>query len=153
MGRAPGRETMALKPVARLLTVVSGAVLVTTVTAQDCPNCDPPWAEPEANFDAVAAVYGIEVTLSNLSIPMSIMIEGFGSAAQAHLFSNPRLALLDEVSMGLVSVVVDEIFAFLDLLAQEGASLPLVDRYVTRALAVGTTSTCSTAVRLASSAS
>jgi branched-chain amino acid transport system ATP-binding protein len=49
---------------------------------------------------------------------------------------NPRLALLDEVSMGLAPVVVDEIFAFLDLLAKEGASLLLVEQYVTRALAI-----------------
>ncbi len=69
------------------------------------------------------------------------MIEGSGSAVQAHLFSSPRLLLLllllDEVSMGLAPAVVDEIFAFLDLLAQEGSSLLLVERYVTRVLACG----------------
>ncbi|WP_250287184.1 MULTISPECIES: hypothetical protein [unclassified Frankia] len=65
------------------------------------------------------------------------MIEGSGSAVQAHLFSSPRLLLLDEVSMGLALAVVDEIFAFLDLLAQEGSSLLLVERYVTRVLARG----------------
>jgi branched-chain amino acid transport system ATP-binding protein len=55
--------------------------------------------------------------------------------ARAYI-QNPRLALLDEVSMGLAPVVVDEIFAFLDLLAREGASLLLVEQYVARALAV-----------------
>jgi branched-chain amino acid transport system ATP-binding protein len=55
--------------------------------------------------------------------------------ARAYI-QNPRLALLDEVSMGLAPVVVDEIFAFLDLLAKEGASLLLVEQYVTRALAI-----------------
>jgi branched-chain amino acid transport system ATP-binding protein len=55
--------------------------------------------------------------------------------ARAYI-QNPRLALLDEVSMGLAPVIVDEIFAFLDLLAQEGASLLLVEQYVARALAV-----------------
>jgi branched-chain amino acid transport system ATP-binding protein len=55
--------------------------------------------------------------------------------ARAYI-QNPRLALLDEVSMGLAPVVVDEIFAFLDLLAREGSSLLLVEQYVTRALAV-----------------
>ena len=48
----------------------------------------------------------------------------------------PRVVLLDEVSMGLAPVVVDEIFAFLQVLAQSGASLLLVEQYVTRALAV-----------------
>jgi branched-chain amino acid transport system ATP-binding protein len=38
--------------------------------------------------------------------------------------------------MGLAPVIVDEIFAFLELLAREGASLLLVEQYVTRALAI-----------------
>jgi branched-chain amino acid transport system ATP-binding protein len=49
---------------------------------------------------------------------------------------NPRVVLLDEVSMGLAPKVVDEIFAFLVTLAEAGASLLLVEQYVTRALAV-----------------
>jgi branched-chain amino acid transport system ATP-binding protein len=49
---------------------------------------------------------------------------------------NPKVALLDEVSMGLAPKVVDEIFEFLALLRDEGASLLLVEQYVTRALEV-----------------
>jgi branched-chain amino acid transport system ATP-binding protein len=49
---------------------------------------------------------------------------------------NPRVVLLDEVSMGLAPKIVDEIFEFLATLAAEGASLLLVEQYVTRALAV-----------------
>ncbi|MGQ0624697.1 MAG: ABC transporter ATP-binding protein [Sporichthyaceae bacterium] len=49
---------------------------------------------------------------------------------------NPRFILLDEVSMGLAPKVVDEIFEFLGVLAKSGASLLLVEQYVTRALAV-----------------
>jgi branched-chain amino acid transport system ATP-binding protein len=49
---------------------------------------------------------------------------------------SPRLVLLDEVSMGLAPRVIDEIFDFLAMLAAEGASLLLVEQYVTRALAV-----------------
>ena len=47
----------------------------------------------------------------------------------------PKLVLLDEVSMGLAPKVVDEIFAFLAVLAASGVSLLLVEQYVTRALA------------------
>ncbi|MCW2614458.1 MAG: livF [Frankiales bacterium] len=47
---------------------------------------------------------------------------------------NPRYLLLDEVSMGLAPIIVDEIFAFLAVLAQEGTGLLLVEQYVTRAL-------------------
>jgi branched-chain amino acid transport system ATP-binding protein len=48
----------------------------------------------------------------------------------------PRVVLLDEVSMGLAPKIVDEIFGFLERLAREGASLLLVEQYVTRALAL-----------------
>jgi branched-chain amino acid transport system ATP-binding protein len=54
--------------------------------------------------------------------------------ARAYI-QKPRFILLDEVSMGLAPKVVDEIFEFLAMLAQEGASLLLVEQYVTRALA------------------
>ena len=49
---------------------------------------------------------------------------------------HPRVVLLDEVSMGLAPKVIDEIFAFLELLAAEGASLLLVEQYVSRALEI-----------------
>ena len=49
---------------------------------------------------------------------------------------SPRIVLLDEVSMGLAPKVVDEIFTFLERLAAGGASLLLVEQYVSRALAV-----------------
>jgi branched-chain amino acid transport system ATP-binding protein len=40
------------------------------------------------------------------------------------------------VSMGLAPKVVDEIFVFLDRLAAEGASLLVVEQFVTKALAI-----------------
>ena len=48
----------------------------------------------------------------------------------------PTMVLLDEVSMGLAPRIVDEIFEFLRLLAAQGASLLLVEQYVTKALAL-----------------
>jgi branched-chain amino acid transport system ATP-binding protein len=46
----------------------------------------------------------------------------------------PRLVLVDEASLGLAPVVVDDIFAFLESLTKEGASLLIVDQFVARAL-------------------
>ena len=46
----------------------------------------------------------------------------------------PRVVLLDEVSMGLAPLVVDEIFLFLERLAKEGCSLLVVEQYVNLAL-------------------
>ena len=50
--------------------------------------------------------------------------------------TEPRVVLLDEVSMGLAPKIVDDIFVFMERLAQTGASLLLVEQYVTRALAL-----------------
>jgi branched-chain amino acid transport system ATP-binding protein len=57
--------------------------------------------------------------------------------ALAHAYlCDPAVVLLDEVSMGLAPKIVDEIFAYLHRLAEEGGSLLLVEQYVTRALAL-----------------
>jgi branched-chain amino acid transport system ATP-binding protein len=48
--------------------------------------------------------------------------------------ANPRVVLLDEVSMGLAPKVVDEIYDAIARLAKQGIALVLVEQYVTRAL-------------------
>jgi branched-chain amino acid transport system ATP-binding protein len=50
--------------------------------------------------------------------------------------SEPKVVLLDEVSMGLAPRVIDEIFAALVQLREAGVALLLVEQYVNRALAV-----------------
>jgi branched-chain amino acid transport system ATP-binding protein len=50
--------------------------------------------------------------------------------------SQPRVILVDEVSLGLAPLIIDEIFSFLETLVAQGRSLLLVEQYVTRALAL-----------------
>jgi branched-chain amino acid transport system ATP-binding protein len=50
--------------------------------------------------------------------------------------SNPNVVLVDEASLGLAPLVVDNIFQFLEKLANEGVALLLVEQYVSRALAL-----------------
>lgn len=52
------------------------------------------------------------------------------------LASNPRLLLLDELSLGLAPVVVRQIYATLPQLAASGMSILLVEQDVSQALAV-----------------
>jgi branched-chain amino acid transport system ATP-binding protein len=52
---------------------------------------------------------------------------------------NPRLVLVDEASLGLAPLVVEEIFEFLHRITTEGAALLIVDQFVMRALAMATT--------------
>jgi branched-chain amino acid transport system ATP-binding protein len=48
--------------------------------------------------------------------------------------SEPRLVLVDEASLGLAPLVVDEIFRFLTSITERGSSLLIVDQFVARAL-------------------
>jgi branched-chain amino acid transport system ATP-binding protein len=57
------------------------------------------------------------------------------AVARAYLAS-PSYVLLDEVSLGLAPKVVDEIFAFLTGLVEQGCALLLVEQYIERALAL-----------------
>jgi len=50
--------------------------------------------------------------------------------------SRAPLVLLDEVSMGLAPLIIDEIFSFLAALAAQGTSLLIVEQYVSKALAL-----------------
>lgn len=55
-------------------------------------------------------------------------------AMAAAYVRSPELVLVDEASLGLAPIIVDEIFAFLADLAKRGASLLLVDQFARRAL-------------------
>jgi branched-chain amino acid transport system ATP-binding protein len=46
------------------------------------------------------------------------------------------LLMIDELSVGLAPVVIDEIFAAVEMLRAEGRSLLVVEQYVHRALAI-----------------
>jgi branched-chain amino acid transport system ATP-binding protein len=52
------------------------------------------------------------------------------------LMSNPRLLLLDEVSLGLAPVVVDAVYRAIEGILKEGATVILVEQDLTRALHV-----------------
>jgi branched-chain amino acid transport system ATP-binding protein len=57
--------------------------------------------------------------------------------AAAHLRA-PDVLIVDEASLGLAPVIVDEVFAFLLRVQSEGRSLLLVDQFVDRVLSVAT---------------
>ena len=60
-------------------------------------------------------------------------------AMAAAYVRNPRLVLVDEASLGIAPIVVDEIFEFLEGLPARGSSLLVVDQFAPRALAIATT--------------
>jgi branched-chain amino acid transport system ATP-binding protein len=52
------------------------------------------------------------------------------------LSTNPDVLLLDEISMGLAPVIVDELFDLVRVIAQEGTPVLLVEQFATTALEV-----------------
>jgi branched-chain amino acid transport system ATP-binding protein len=58
------------------------------------------------------------------------------------LMSNPRLLLLDEVSLGLAPVIVDSVYRSLAGIIAEGATVVLVEQDLTRALQVADRVVC-----------
>jgi branched-chain amino acid transport system ATP-binding protein len=60
-------------------------------------------------------------------------------AMAAAYVRSPRLILVDEASLGLAPLIVDQIFAFLEQVAQKGTALLIVDQFAARALALAGT--------------
>lgn len=58
------------------------------------------------------------------------------------LMSNPTLLLLDEVSLGLSPLVVDQVYASIDGLFKSGTTIVLVEQDLSRAMSVATRAIC-----------
>jgi len=58
------------------------------------------------------------------------------------LMSNPRLLLLDELSLGLAPIVIDALYGVIGEIAGEGTTVVLVEQDVTRALAAADRAYC-----------
>ena len=58
------------------------------------------------------------------------------------LMSNPRLLLLDEVSLGLAPIVVQELYRAMPAIVEAGTTLLLVEQDIGQAVAVADYVTC-----------
>jgi branched-chain amino acid transport system ATP-binding protein len=93
----------------------------------------PAGAESDAIERAVGAFPKLGQRLSQLAGTMSGGEQQMLALARAYARNAPVI-LLDEVSMGLAPIIIDEIFAFLRQLASMGTSLLIVEQYVAKAL-------------------
>jgi branched-chain amino acid transport system ATP-binding protein len=60
-------------------------------------------------------------------------------AMAATYVRSPKLILIDEASLGLAPLIVDQIFQFMEKLAREGTALLIVDQFAARALSLAET--------------
>jgi len=68
--------------------------------------------------------------------------EQHAAAIGRALMTNPKLLLLDEVSLGLAPAVVEDVYRSLALLIEAGTTIVLVEQDLTRALGVATRVVC-----------
>lgn len=90
-------------------------------------------AGPDGIDRALAAFPVLGSRLSQTAGSLSGGEQQMLAVSRAYL-SSPRVVLLDEVSLGLAPLIVDEVFESLRNLASTGVALLLVEQYVSRAL-------------------
>jgi branched-chain amino acid transport system ATP-binding protein len=103
--------------------------------AENLDLFSPPGREQETRERAVEAFPILGERLSQVAGTMSGGQQQMLALARSYV-TNPRVVLLDEVSMGLAPIIVDEIFEFLERMAKQGTALLLVEQYATKALAI-----------------
>jgi branched-chain amino acid transport system ATP-binding protein len=89
----------------------------------------------EVQDKAVAAFPVLGRRLGQAAGTMSGGEQQMLALARAYV-NEPTYVLLDEVSMGLAPIVVDEIFEFLARLSEQGSALLIVEQFVSKALAL-----------------
>jgi branched-chain amino acid transport system ATP-binding protein len=116
--------------------VPEGRGIFRSLTVRDNLRLQAPVGEQDEAIERASSVFAkLGQRLDQVAGTLSGGEQQMLSLARAYV-QRPRVVLLDEVSMGLAPNIVDEIFVFLKRLAAEGASLLLVEQYVTRALEI-----------------
>jgi branched-chain amino acid transport system ATP-binding protein len=92
-------------------------------------------SEAEAISQACAAFPPLASRLGQVAGTLSGGQQQMLAMATAYVRS-PRLILVDEASLGLAPLIVEQIFGFMEKVAEEGKALLIVDQFASRALAL-----------------
>lgn len=119
-----------------LTSIPEGRGVFRTLTvAENLRLSVPPWESDKSIARALDTFPILAGRLSTRAGQLSGGQQQMLAVARAFL-SNPKVVLIDEVSMGLAPNVIDELFEALLRLRSGGASLIIVEQYVQRALAM-----------------
>jgi branched-chain amino acid transport system ATP-binding protein len=129
--RSPHRRTRQ-----GLCHIPEGRAVFPGLTVRENLLLQAPGESPKAAIDRATALFPVlgtrleqrAGTLSGGQRQMLAMVQA--------AVGNPKIILVDEPSLGLAPIIVDEIFEFLESLVIGGAALLLVDQFVNRVLRV-----------------
>jgi branched-chain amino acid transport system ATP-binding protein len=95
----------------------------------------PPWSARRSVDEALEIFPVLGRRLGQIAGTMSGGEQQMLALSRAYL-ADPAIVLLDEVSLGLAPIIIDELFESIRRLAAMGRSLLLVEQYVPRALEI-----------------
>jgi branched-chain amino acid transport system ATP-binding protein len=134
-----GADVTALPPNRRsrlgLCHIPEGRAIFRSLTVRDNLYLQAPVGVGSAADEAIVAFPILGARLNQVAGTLSGGEQQMLALARAFVHS-PRVILVDEASLGLAPVVVDGIFEFLAGLKRKGASLLIVDQFVTRAMSI-----------------
>lgn len=102
------------------------------------------WAGREGPW-TLERVLGVFPLLARIASRPAAVLSGGEQQALAigrGLMANPRLLLLDEISLGLAPVVVKQLYAAVPMILAEGTTLVIVEQDVTQAMAIADRAYC-----------
>lgn len=129
-GWSPGRRSSA-----GLCLIPDGRAVFPSMTVRENLRLFSPGSADEAVDVAVQAFAPLERLLDRVAGTLSGGEQQMVAMTRAFLV-RPRYVLIDEPSMGLAPLIVDQIFAALTEIAATGAAVLLVEQYAQKALAM-----------------
>lgn len=135
-----GEEIGHLDPVGRvargLCHIPEGRGIFPSLTVRDnIQLLAPPGADFDVYARAVEAFPALRTRLAAQAGTLSGGQQQMLAMVAAHL-RQPRVLLVDEASLGLAPIVVDELFDFMRRLVSEGVALLVVDQFAAKALSM-----------------
>jgi branched-chain amino acid transport system ATP-binding protein len=133
-GKAANRTAPFRRARLGVCLIPEGRGIFRSLTVRENLELQVPPRRKDRSFDAAIEAFPLlGQRLGQAAGSMSGGQQQMLALARAYL-SGPEVVLLDEVSIGLAPVLVDQIFSSLRVLASTGVSLVLVEQYVSRAL-------------------